>query len=382
MCRFAVLVFALLVCTASRVVVVTSDGMGRPANMARALAWIDTAGTYAPNVHATPPALTIPNHALLWGAGGPYDDRCMNFPSPGENGLCAFPYAFEVLRRDFGLPQSVAVIVSGKSYLLAFNRWSTDAVYGWGTYQATRILAESAPDSCGMTEGPDSLIMAAAIAFLDTADCRFAAIDLSWGDDWGHDGLACVGQDTAAYLAGRDSAWAEQERLVLDTLVPFLASHPTYAGETVLLWTSDHGFHDSTMAGVYADWRVTHGHGWAPDSLSCAPICDGCDGVFLFATGPNVRRGFVLADSVGHDDVGALVFYALGLTDPVPTGLAPNIFNAPVTVPTASAYHGHGSERFYDVTGRHVDSLERAPSGIYFAVHRGLGTARKIVIVR
>lgn len=382
--RLALIAFALLACTASRVVIVTSDGEGRPAGMSRALAWIDTAGTYCPNVHATPPGLTIPNHALLWGAGGPFDDRCMNFPSAGENGLGAFPYAFEVLRRDLALPQSAAVLVSGKPYLLAFNRWSTDAVYGGGAYQPTRILAESTPDSCGMTEGPDSFIMDAALAFLDTADCWFAAINLSFGDETGHEYLACVGQDTVAYLAGRDSAWAEQERLVLDRLVPFLATHPTYAAETILLWTADHGFHDSTMAATIPDWRVSHGHGWAEDSLSCAPICDGCDGVFLFAAGPNVRRGYVLADSVSHEDVGALVFASLGIEDPVPTGTVPNIFDALVVVPDATATRAMSiddHERLYDASGRRVQNPMAARSGVYFAI-RPDGTTRRIVVVR
>lgn len=373
-----------------RLFIITSDGLGDMPGRLLIPSWVDTAGAYFPNTHVgSNSALTIPSTAEICAAGGPIVTRCSNFPPPGDNGLSMWPYNYEIYRKEMAAPATSCVIVSGKSYLLMFNRCSTHPEYGYD-YAPTRILVTTqqpearlftdADDAalsrdiaaakmeshahtgsqCSLiVEGPDSAIVEAMIAFIDTADVHLGVLNLSWGDNERHYMLACADSNWAAWYVAARRTFRTQERLIINRFIPFLQSHWRYRGTTTVIWTADHAF---GIPEAHGGSIITHGHEWAPDSTSCLPACAGCDDSFLIAVGPKVTKGYYSEEDITLADVGATTCEILGLVDPYPTGNAITEILNPTRVeieeqpPTPFAV---GSKiDTYDVSGRFVFSAE------------------------
>lgn len=370
----------------ARLFIITSDGLGDMPGQKLIPSWVDTAGAYFPNTHAgSNSALTIPSTAEICAAGGPFVTRCTNFPQPGDNGLSMWPYNYEIYRKERGAPETSCVFVSGKSYLLTFNRCSTDPEYGYA-YAPTRILvttqqqgarlftevddaalesdiAAGKLDTHGHTasecslivEGPDSAIVEAMISFIDTADVYLGVLNLSWGDNQRHYMLACTDSNYTEWHRAARETFRKQEQLVIERFIPFLQSHWRYAGTTYIMWTADHAF---GLPEAHGGSIITHGHEWAPDSTSCLPACAGCDNTFLIVVGPNITKGHYSAENITLADVGATSCEILGISDPYPTGMAiTEIFNSTgieIEEQSPAPFAAHSNVEMYDVSGRLV----------------------------
>ena len=299
-----------------RAVVVTIDGIRYSEFKSwnrRLLSWSYTNGCYLEDASNMTRGVTDPNHAILWGCGNP--NQCRNL-----EGHPAYPMHFELLRKERGLSIDQVAIVTGKNHVVDTDEYSSHRDYG-APYRATPLLVQSEPPEnmpfLPIYQGPDSLIMKRAVAFLDTSDVIWMGINLSEYDLMTHlCGLYAVDFDTAAYWVRAEEIYREAESQVLDVLWPFLQTHPRYADRTVLLLCTDHGRHlDDVMHGFH-----NHGHGWLPDSSGCELNCDGCRKVWAVMAGAGVKTRTIVSGSHSIEDLAATVRLLLGFENPYETG--------------------------------------------------------------
>lgn len=300
-----------------RTVVVTIDGIRKSEFVTwneRLLSWIDSTGVYLPLVVNATRGITEPNHAILWGSGDP--GQCLNM-----EGHPAEPMHFELLRRQRGLPITATAVVTGKQHLADATIHSCHPDYG-RPYRTTMICATSGGPAClgdqTLMQGPDSLVMQAALAHLAAHDVAWMGINLSEYDFICHDiGLVCCQGDTACYWRRAEDVYREAERLVLDELWPFLGTHPRYAGRTLLIVTTDHGRHDDGVL----DGFTGHGHGWLPDSTGCAPTCPGCAEIWAMFAGPGIHIGYEAAGTYTLEDIASTTEFMMSFGNPFQTGV-------------------------------------------------------------
>ena len=403
-----------------RLVVVTIDGIRKSEFLLWGdgmRAWAKSVGCYVPDVTNATRGITDPNHAILWGSGDP--GQCVN-----REGHPQDPMHAELLRKQRGLAQNQVAIVTGKNHCLE-NAHSDHPDYG-EPYGATAILVVTESPPCMLPQlfeqGPDSLIMGAALNFIAANDVAWIGINLTMYDSRAHErGLACAG-DTATYWANLEAIYREAERLIIQVLWPAIDD-----GNTDVLVTTDHGRHDDDVA----DGFLNHGHGWLPDSSGCALNCAGCRDMWAVFAGPGIIAGKIASGSYTLHDL-AETMRALGgfdnpfaVGEPIEEALDPSVSVAPevpreravlhmpapnpvsercqiaFTVPRPTV----GSIRIVDASGRLVWDVSTIPlevgthtidwdardasgrrvaSGVYFVLLEADGRelGRKLVVMR
>lgn len=299
-----------------RAVVVTIDGIRESEFLAwgeRLADWACSYGAYVPDVVNETRGITDPNHAILWGSGDP--GQCLNM-----EGHPAEPMHFELLRKERGLSECVVAFATGKEHLVATNAFSAHPEYG-RLYRAHTCLVRSPAPSCmgvgALYEGPDSLIVRAALDHLQNHNVVWMGVNLSEYDFLAHAvGLTCCENDTVCYWARLEEVYRTAEGLVVDEIWPFLESHPLYAGRTLLVVATDHGRHlDDVRTGF-----VDHGHGWLPDHSGCQLNCAGCREIWAVFVGPGIRAGTVAFGTYMLEDVAATVRHLMGFQNPFERG--------------------------------------------------------------
>lgn len=315
-----------------RAIVVTIDGAPEWTISAwnqRMVSWADSIGVWMPDVEELKIGVTDPMHSKLWGSANPA--MCLN-----QEGFPLDPLHPELLQAQrLWLPESSVVEISGKGHCLQANLHSL--FYGT-TYQVPQILVttESECLSGGSIayQGPDSLIVKAAIAYLDNHDVYWMGLNLSEYDYMTHwRGLDCCGNDTTCYWFQAERIYREAERLVIDVLWPHLESDARYAGRTVLLVTTDHGRHITETDGIGA--FLNHSHGWLPDSSGCALNCAGCRDIWAAFVAPGiVKQGYVPTGTYTDDDLAPTIRYLMGFENPqeIGTPIYEILVNNPVGV--------------------------------------------------
>ncbi len=411
-----------------RAVVVTIDGIRESEFHAwgeRLTDWACSYGAYVPNVVNETRGITDPNHAILWGSGDP--GQCLNL-----EGHPADPMHFELLRKERGLSECEVAFATGKEHLVATNAFSAHPEYGRLYRARTHLMRTPAPPCMGvgvLYEGPDSLIVHAALNHMQNHNVVWMGVNLSEYDCLAHAvGLTCCENDTACYWARLEEVYRAAEGLVVDEIWPFLESHPLYAGRTLLVVATDHGRHlDDVRTGF-----VDHGHGWLPDHSGCEWNCAGCRDIWAMFVGPGIRAGTVAFGAYTLEDIAATVRHLMGFQNPfergfpiteiledISTGVensrkaegarldagGPNPFRGATRVSFTLRASLPVEARIHDLAGREVFRAdlgrrpggtsefvwdgrdargERAAPGVYFCVFRSEGRTerKKVVLLR
>lgn len=361
-----------------RTIVVTVDGIREDWFLdwnIRMIAWGESLGTYIPDVWNVKRGITDPNHMILYGSSDP--DMCANLEGYPHN-----PMHHELLRSQRDLAKDQTPIVSGKPHLAATVVHSSHPAYG-EPFEADTILVRTqesdlCPGNLNYFQGPDSLIVRAAIEHLDSADVKWMGLNLSEFDRMTHDiGFDCCEGDTICFLAHAEQIYQTAERLIIDTLWGHIESTPTYAGKTLLVITTDHGRHDDWILEGYKN----HGHGWLPDSTDCEVACNGCRDIWAIFIGPGIQSGRIANGTYWNEDIAPTVRYLMGFSNPyeigtpiwevlTPTDLAsprpaslvplkakPNPFNPSTSIEMFLPEAGAATLRIYDVAGNLVRTL-------------------------
>lgn len=229
-------------------------------------------GVVAHGLYNNGPTQSVPGHAML--ACGVYQ----NLPNDGSVRPTR-PLLWEYLRDQRDLPDSAAVIVTGKSKLAVLSH-STSQCYG-------------APDSA-IVIGPmqtDSGVISAFKTYAAVYPPTIAMLCLSDVDETAHTG------EWQAYVEAIRTA----DSLAV-ALWQWLQQTPPFAGVTALVVAADHGRHDT-------DWT---GHG-------CP--CHGCRHLPLVAVGPDFKVGQELAEPPANIwDLAPTLGLILGLQTPLAQG--------------------------------------------------------------
>jgi len=330
-----------------RAVVVTIDGIRKSEfiRWSRGLQnWILEHGAFLPDVVNLTRGITDPNHAIIWGSGDP--GMCRN-----SEGHPAQPMHFELLRAQRNLPRSAVAIVSGKFHLVDTNVHSAHPDYGPRRAATTILVQTDPPDGLspmGAYEGPDSLIMAAALRHLSDYDVQWMGINLSEYDLLGHwPGMYLCEWDSTCYWQRLHEVYLEAEHQITDVLWPFLESHPRYAGRTLLVVMTDHGRHLDHVAGGHLE----HGHGWNADSTACVRNCPGCRDIWAMFAGPGIKRGYVSPRTYAIEDIGPTLRALMGFENPCEAGWP--MHEILVSLPrSGSAPDASGTVRMLDCRAR------------------------------
>lgn len=233
-------------------------------------------GAYIPSFRAEGVTKTLPGHsAILTGTAQPIANDGSQRPDQ--------PTLFERLRKEKGLPVDAAWMVGGKDKFTAVT-YSTHPDYGaaYGASLDTQLR-------------DDLATFAAAIQVLSRPTPPvFTCINFASTDLEGHSG---VWSNYLAAISRADS--------LLGELWSFIQADTALAGKTDLFITADHGRHLDAFGGFQ-----NHGDG-----------CEGCRVLPFVALGPDLKSGYVSAETHRQEDLGATVRYLLGLTaGPPPEG--------------------------------------------------------------
>ncbi|MFH1754232.1 MAG: alkaline phosphatase family protein [Candidatus Latescibacterota bacterium] len=174
------------------------------------------------------------------------------------------PTFFEYFRKALAAPESLLLVVAGKSKLNICS-YSTHVEYGapFGAREHVDF-----PSDVATYEGLKS--------DLTTGHPRLVVVNLSEVDWDGHTGI--WSEYTDAIQTADSLVWE---------LWRFLQSDPFYAGKTYLFITNDHGRHDDAHGGF-----KNHGDD-----------CEGCRHIMLLAMGPGMRRNWVMTTPYSQIDI-------------------------------------------------------------------------------
>lgn len=191
------------------------------------------------------------------------------------------PTFFEYFREALAAPESLALVVTGKSKLNVCS-YSAHPDYG-------------APYGAREDVGFDSDVetFQALLSDLESDHPRLVLVNLSEVDWEGHSGV------WSSYVSAIQTA----DSLVWE-LWRFLQADPFYAAKTYLFVTNDHGRHDDAHGGF-----KNHGDD-----------CEGCRHIMLLALGPKIRKNHTVSDVYNQVDLCPTIGSLLGFETPLVEG--------------------------------------------------------------
>jgi hypothetical protein len=191
------------------------------------------------------------------------------------------PTFFEYFREALAAPESLTLVVAGKSKLNICS-YSNHADYG-APYGAQEDVDFNS----------DAETFQALLSDLEADHPRLVLVNLSEVDWDGHSGV------WSSYVTAIQTA----DSLVWE-LWNFLQSDPFYKGKTFLFVTNDHGRHDDAHGGFQ-----NHGDD-----------CEGCRHIMLLALGPKIRRNHTVVGEYTQIDLCPTIGSLLGFDTPLADG--------------------------------------------------------------
>jgi hypothetical protein len=229
--------------------------------------------------------LTLPAHQVL--VTGNYADYANLGAYEGrENFTPRTPTLFDAYRRHTGAAADSCWVVSN-TYLVGEDT-DHSLMPGFGPETGAQVVTDYSYTLS------DAWVWDNVAAAMDDNEVSLMLVNLHEVDRDGHT------EDWDAYTASATEA--------SNAIVAFweqLQADPTYAGNTLLMVTTDHGRH---LDGVEVGWR-SHG---------CQ--CAGCRQVFLLAVGPGVRAGHTSDVSCSFLDVAPTVAHLMDVPFPYHRG--------------------------------------------------------------
>ena len=229
--------------------------------------------------------LTLPAHQVL--VTGNYADYANLGAYEGrENFTPRTPTLFDAYRRHTGAAQESCWVVSNTS--LVGEDTDHSLMPGYGPETGAQVVTDYSYTLS------DAWVWDRVAAAMDDNEVALMLVNLHEVDRDGH------AEDWDAYTTSASEA--------SNAIVAFweqLQADPTYAGNTLLMVTTDHGRH---LDGVEVGWR-SHG---------CQ--CQGCRQVFLLAVGPGIRAGYTSDVSCSFLDIAPTVAHLMDVPFPYHRG--------------------------------------------------------------
>jgi len=236
---------------------------------------------------------TGPSHCdLLIGTNTPYGNYGVD-AATRDPGLYRpeYPTLFEAARAQKGWSDD-EVRFGANAALMYGLTWSLHPAYGEEFGAEYTFIAD--PENAEQPLADDLPVMEALQDHVDEHEARLIIWNLKNVDRTGH--------------YGPGESYPNAVKVIDDPIADFwdwLQANETYAGNTVLVLTSDHGRHDFDRE---EDWRQ---HG---DS------CRGCREVPMFLVGPGIEAGETVTDFTTLHDLTQTVAEMLDLSMPHSTG--------------------------------------------------------------
>lgn len=249
-------------------------------------------GTLVKPGYATGITITAPGHCdLLTGVRQPF----ANYANSSGVGyyLPELPTVFEAVREDRDV-SSTSTLLMGNTLLIEPAKKSLYPGQDTDNGAYYDLTEETGEPEGGKPAEDDIQVLDAIKSALESEERHLLVANLHDIDRAGHE--------------GPPPAYWNNVVTVDSPIVEFwnwLQTQPTYAGNTVLVITADHGRH-----------RVDEPEAWRNHGDHCA----GCREIPLFFIGPGIKQGATVETPYTLEDVGATITWMLGADLPYSSG--------------------------------------------------------------